>query len=255
MAGLKPWTLRDGVAVLTGAASGIGAASVALFREQGWKVVAVDRAEGGPDADRRIRADVAVVGDLDRVFAEVGSAYGRVDALVNNAAEQICKSVSDTTADDWDRVMHVNARAAHLATVRALPFLRHGPGSIVNVASIHAVATSPGMSAYAASKAALVSLTRSLALELAADGIRVNAVLPAAVDTPMLQAGLKREAVFGDAASGAALLAKRHPLGRLGRPEEIARAIYFMADGTWSSFVTGATLLVDGGAFARLSTE
>jgi glucose 1-dehydrogenase len=245
----------DRVVVITGAAGGIGSASVSVFREQGWKVVAVDRAAGGPEADLRIRADVAVMSDLERVFADVRGAYGRVDALVNNAAEQICKSAAETTPDDWDRIMHVNAGAAHVATVRALPLLRRGPGSVVNVASIHAVVTSPGMSAYAASKAALVSLTRSLALELAADGIRVNAVLPGAVDTPMLQAGLKREGVFGDATSAAARLAQRHPLGRLGRPEEIARAIYFLADGTWSAFVTGATLLVDGGASARLSTE
>jgi NAD(P)-dependent dehydrogenase (short-subunit alcohol dehydrogenase family) len=248
-------TSDDRVAVITGAAGGIGAACVALFRQERWKVVAVDRAEGGPDADLRLRADVAVLDDLDRVFAEVQGAYGRLDALVNNAAEQICKPASDTMPNEWDRVMHVNVRAAYLAAVRALPLLRRGGGSVVNVASIHALATSPGMSAYAASKGALVSLTRSLALELASDGIRVNAVLPGATDTPMLRAGLTREGVFGDSSSAAALLAKRHPLGRIGRPDEIARAVYFMSDSTWSSFVTGATLLVDGGAYAQLSTE
>jgi NAD(P)-dependent dehydrogenase (short-subunit alcohol dehydrogenase family) len=151
--------------------------------------------------------------------------------------------------------MHVNARAAHVTAVAALPLLRAAKGSVVNVASIHALATSPGMSAYAASKGALVALTRSLALEFAAEGVRVNAVLPGATDTPMLQAGLQRGEVFGSAATAASQLAKRHPLGRIGHPDEVARAIYFMADDKWSSFVTGTTLLVDGGAFARLSTE
>lgn len=249
-------TTGERVVVITGSAGGIGAASVALFRQERWKVVAVDRAKGGPDADLRLRADVAVVGDLDRVIAEVEGTYGRLDALVNNAAEQICKSACDTTPEEWDRVMHVNVRAAYVAAVRALPLLRGRAGSVVNVASIHALATSPGMSAYAASKGALVALTRSLALEFAADGVRVNAVLPGATDTPMLAAGLERATLGGGSrVSAQERLTARTPLGRIGQPDEIARSIYFMADAKWSSFITGATLVVDGGAYSRLSTE
>lgn len=240
------------VVAITGAASGIGAACVGLFRELGWRVAAIDRASGGPDADLRVRADVADASEIDAAFGEIERGLGRLDALVNNAAEQICKPATETGADDWDRVMQVNARAAHLATVRARPLLAARTGSVVNVASIHAFATSPGMSAYAASKGALVALTRSLALELAADGIRVNAILPGATDTAMLAAGLERG---GSAAVARERLTSRTPLGRVARPEEIARSIYFMADGTWSSFITGATLVVDGGAYSRLSTE
>jgi NAD(P)-dependent dehydrogenase (short-subunit alcohol dehydrogenase family) len=139
----------------------------------------------------------------------------------------------------------------------AYPLLKAaGGGAIVNVSSVHAVQTSKNVSAYAASKGGLLALTRSMAIEFAADNIRVNAILPGAVDTPLLRAGLNRGHVSGGSIhERLENLASKTVNGRVGLPEEIAHAIYFLADSTQSSFMTGQALIVDGGATARLSTE
>lgn len=129
-------------------------------------------------------------------------------------------------------------------------------GSVVNISSVHAVATSAGIAAYASSKGALLALTRAMALEFGTDGIRVNAVLPGAVDTPMLHAGLSRGHLNGDTTTKLLRgLGKKHVMGRVGKPSEIGQTILFLADNEKSSFMTGQALIVDGGATARLSTE
>jgi NAD(P)-dependent dehydrogenase (short-subunit alcohol dehydrogenase family) len=150
--------------------------------------------------------------------------------------------------------MASNVRSAYLTMRAAFPLMRDRDAAVVNVSSVHAVATSHGVAAYATSKAALVGLTRAAAVELAASGIRVNAVLPGAIDTPMLKAGARRR---GDERADAALteLESRTPLGRVAQPEEIAQAILFLSDSSRSSFMTGQTLIVDGGAISHLSTE
>jgi len=126
----------------------------------------------------------------------------------------------------------------------------------VNVSSVHAIATSANIAAYAASKGAMLALTRALAIELASNKIRVNAVLPGAVETPMLYAGLNRGHLNGEGvAELVEQLGSKHVIGRVGQPQEIAEAIYFLADGRRSSFMTGQSLVVDGGATIRLSTE
>lgn len=236
--------MKARVAVVTGAAGGIGAATAARFAAAGWQVVPIDREQ----------VDLASAEATEALFAQTARRFPVVDALVNNAALQLAKPVLEITAAEWDEVLAVNLRAPFLA-VRALhPCLRAaGRAAVVNVCSVHAVATSPGLSAYVASKGALLALTRALALELAVDGIRVNAVLPGAVDTPMLRAGLGRGGE--DPAAAAERLATRTPVGRLGSPEEIAEAVYFLSDASLSGFVTGAALTADGGATARLSTE
>jgi len=241
------------VAVVTGAAGGIGRATVQAFQQEGWYVVGIDRT--GPEdskADLCLQADVAEPTDVDGAFAEVARS-GHVAALVNNAALQITGTLVDTTPDEWDTVMASNVRSAFLTIGAVYPLMREHGGAIVNVSSVHAVATSPGISAYATSKGALVALTRAAAIELAPEAIRVNAVLPGAVDTPMLHAGLERAA--GTLQERIASLAARTPLGRIGSPNEIAQAILYLADPRRSSFVTGQTLIVDGGATVKLGTE
>ena len=138
-----------------------------------------------------------------------------------------------------------------------LPFSKSaGGGAIVNVSSVHAVQTSVNIAAYATSKGGLLALTRAMAIEFAKDNIRVNAILPGAVDTPMLRAGLNRGHLGGDDIhTRLDNLARKTVNGRVGKPEEIARAIYFLADNAQSSFMTGQAMIVDGGATARLSTE
>lgn len=243
------------VAVVTGAAGGVGRATVDAFHREGWYVVGIDRAADAdlPNADLYLKADVSEPTEVDATFKELAR-FGKIGALINNAAIQIIGKIVETTPEEWDAIMTANVRSAYLVIRAAYPLMRDRGGAVVNVSSVHAVATSPGMAAYAASKGALVALTRAAALELAADGIRVNAVLPGAVDTAMLRAGLERPG-SGTPQERIVALASRTPLGRIGRPEEIAEAVLYLADPQRSSFITGQTLIVDGGATARLGTE
>jgi len=245
------------VVLVTGAAGGIGSATVKTFAAAGWRVLAVDRQSFAqvPDGVVSLSADVSQEEAIGGVFARLTGEFGRLDALVNNAAIQISKSTTTMSAEEWDATLASNLRSAFLTARAGHALLKSSGGAVVNVSSVHAAATSGDVAAYAASKGGLVALTRALAVEFGPDGIRVNAVLPGAVDAPMLHDGLARA---GDAA--AQQIALRHleqrtPLQRIGRPEEIARAILFLADGEASSFITGQCLIVDGGALARLSTE
>jgi NAD(P)-dependent dehydrogenase (short-subunit alcohol dehydrogenase family) len=239
------------VAVVTGAAGGVGRATVELFHRHDWMVVAIDRWTA-PDiagADRFVRADVG--GEDTNAISAALRDLQHVDALVNNAAVRLTGSVAATTPDDWDTVMASNVRGAYVMTRLLHPLMRGRDAAIVNVGSVHAIATTRGSAAYAASKGALVALTRATALDLAPDSMRVNAVLPGAIDTAMLREGMAGVEVD----TGIRSLSDRTPLGRIGRPDEIAQAILFLADHERSSFITGQTLVADGGALARLSTE
>ena len=160
--------------------------------------------------------------------------------------------IFETEAADWDRQMNVNLKAIYQNTKLGYDLLKKSRGAIVNVSSVHAFATSAGIGAYAASKGAVLAFTRAAAIDLAPDNIRVNAVLPGAVDTAMLSEGLNRG---DDPKAALSNLEQRTIMGRVGRPEEIAQAILFLADEDRSSFITGQNLIVDGGALARLSTE
>jgi NAD(P)-dependent dehydrogenase (short-subunit alcohol dehydrogenase family) len=176
-----------------------------------------------------------------------------LDALVNCAAVQPIGSTLEQGSEVWRATMATNVESVAIMVQATLPELQRGRGSVVNIASVHAMATSGDIGVYAASKGAVVALTRALALELAPRGIRVNAVLPGAVDTEMLREGLGRSSTGVDHAMQA--LAERTVLGRIGEPWEIASAVRFLADPEMSSFITGSSLVVDGGALARLSTE
>ena len=254
----------DKTVLITGAAGGIGRATVSLFAEKAWRVIGVDRAalsedeggEGFPTDGLFIKSDISRGEDMEVIFEKVNAFTKSLDALVNNAAMQIAKPIIETTVDEWDAVMASNLRSVFLGVKLAHPLLKVGGGAIVNVSSVHAIQTSANIAAYAASKGGLLALTRAMAIEFAPDDIRVNAILPGAVDTPMLRAGLGRGHVgHGDMQERLDNLARRTVNGKVGRPEEIARAIYFLADNEQSSFMTGQALVVDGGATARLSTE
>lgn len=244
------------VALITGATGGIGRAMVDRFASAGYIVVASDlRADSG-QWSRFLQADLADPSTADYLAGSVAAVEGGLDVLVNNAALQIVGAATTTSIADWDRLMAVNLRAPFLLACRSHDLLRSRRGAVVNVASVHACATSSGLAAYAASKGGVAALTRALALEWAADGIRVNAVLPGAVETPMLAAGLVRDPLAqGDVAEARDRLARRTPLARLGAGTEIAEAALFLADGRRSGYVTGQSLVVDGGALAHLSTE
>jgi NAD(P)-dependent dehydrogenase (short-subunit alcohol dehydrogenase family) len=240
------------IALITGVTGGIGRATASLFAEKGWHVVGIDQDPVGAveGVSHFLTADLAQPEAPEQILRELTDGEKRLDTLINNAGLQVCKPLTQTTLSEWDRVMAVNVRSVFLLTKCFYPLLRDRGSAIINVSSVHSVA------AYAASKGALTALTRAMALEFSGHGIRVNAVLPGAVDTPMLRDGLKREASPSfDEKTRFNHLASRHPLGRVGRPEDIAQAILFLADNDQSSFMTGQTLVVDGGATARLSTE
>ena len=245
---------------ITGAAGGIGRATVALFAEKGWQVLGVDRAafgKGFPKNGLFIQSDISRGDELENIFSKTEKFTDSLDALVNNAAMQIAKPLIETSVEEWDDVMAANLRSVFLGVKLAHPLLKaHGGGAVVNVSSVHAIQTSANIAAYAASKGGLLALTRAMAIEFAPDNIRVNAILPGAVDTPMLRAGLGRGHVGqGDMQERLDNLARKTVSGKVGTPEEIAQAIYFLADNEQSSFMTGQPMVVDGGATARLSTE
>lgn len=220
----------------------------------GWRVVGIDKTDqtSAEDTIDYRQLDIADH-DADVKLASVLSEIGAVDSLINNAAVQIERPLTETSASEWDQVMSTNLRAAFLLSKVTLPFLRRPGGSIVNISSVHAIATSGRLGAYAVSKAGLAALTRGLAVELGPLGIRCNAILPGAIDTPMLRSNVRSR---GD--DGAAVLERLRratPLGRIGLPAEIAEVAAFLADPTASSFVSGALIVVDGGATARLTME
>ena len=245
--------------LITGAAGGIGRATVHLFAEIGWQVIGVDRAPFGdfPSGGLFVRGDITDPAGLGDLFAQTRSYTGQLHALVNNAAVQIVKPILDTTIAEWDAVMTANLRSVFMSVKLFHPLLKaSGQGAVVNVSSVHAVATSKNIAAYAASKGGLLALTRAMAIEFAPDNIRVNAILPGAVDTQMLRAGLTRDhAGTGTLQERLENLARNTVNGRVGTPDEIAQAICFLANHEQSSFMTGQALIVDGGATARLSTE
>jgi NAD(P)-dependent dehydrogenase (short-subunit alcohol dehydrogenase family) len=252
--------MTDKTVLITGAAGGIGRATVALFAQKDWRVLGVDRAgfgEGFPEKGSFIQADISRGEELEAIFAEAQKQTNSLDALVNNAAMQVAKPLVETSVEEWDAVMAANLRSVFLGVKLAHPLLKaRGGGAVVNVSSVHAIQTSANIAAYAASKGGLLALTRAMAIEFAPDNIRVNAILPGAVDTPMLRAGLGRGHVGqGDMQERLDNLARKTVSGKVGTPEEIAQAIYFLADNKQSSFMTGQAMVVDGGATARLSTE
>ncbi|MBE9143972.1 SDR family NAD(P)-dependent oxidoreductase [Planktothrix mougeotii] len=247
------------VILITGVLGGIGRATAELFKKNGWYVVGVDLGEVIPDltgVDLFIQADVSDTLAWKNIARQLSEKVENIAAIVNNAAIQVCKPLVETTPEEWDRVMAVNVRSVYLGIRQLYPLMKSQGGAIINVSSVHAIATSANIAAYAASKGAMLALTRALAIELASDNIRVNAVLPGAVDTPMLHSGLSRGHLQAD--NVVELLEKlgsKHVMGRVGQPQEIAEAIYFLADNNRSSFMTGQALVVDGGATCRLSTE
>lgn len=243
------------VVAITGIAGGIGAATAAAFRDAGWFVAGVDLGEA-PAAmplDSFASIDLGEA-DAGARLATFFAGLSALDALVNAAGIQGIDRIDATSLAAWDEVMAANARGTFLAMQAAHPRLQRSRGVVVNVASVHAQATSSGAAPYAASKGAIVALTRAAAIEWAPD-VRVNAVAPGAVDTAMLRQGIRRWASPDGVEAELEALAARTPLGRIGRPEEIAEAILFLADARRSSFITGQVIVADGGALARLSTE
>jgi 2-keto-3-deoxy-L-fuconate dehydrogenase len=250
--------LRDRIAVVTGAGSGIGRASALLFAREGAFVALVDRDEAGMqetlDAIRSLKGEGSVhrgdVGDGDfarATVAEVISRHGRLDVLMTAAGWSCGGTVVTTDPSDWDAVFRTHVGGTWLWARASIPQMqRQGKGSIVTIASQLAIAGGKDNSAYIAAKGAVISLTKTMAVDFATDGIRVNAIAPGAIDTPMLQRSFARhensEAVRETSRN-------RHAMKRFGEPEEVAEAALYLASDA-SSFTTGTVMAVDGGWLA-----
>jgi NAD(P)-dependent dehydrogenase (short-subunit alcohol dehydrogenase family) len=248
-----------GTAVVTGGTQGIGFAIAQSLADQGWRVAILGRTEStgraaaaqlGPD-HRFVRCDVADEARIPEAFAEVERELGPVEVLVNNAGVGRAAGLDDLESGDWDALMAVDLKAAWLCTKAALRGMRaNGGGAVVNIASIHAHLTRRGLFPYAAAKSGVLGLTRSMALELADDAIRVNAVCPGYVETPPMVAQYR---AMDDPDAAWDHLQRIHPLGRIGTPQEIASVVAFLASPA-ASYVTGASWDVDGGLGARFAS-
>lgn len=241
--------------LITGGNRGIGLATARLFAQAGARVAIVGRdADAGSAALRTLRdalfiqADVTRAADCQRAVDETARAFGALHILFNNAGIILRnRNVETTTEAEWDATLDTNVKSVFLMSRAALPHLRAaGGGAIINTASYVGLVGFPGLAAYAASKGAVVNLTRAMALDHAPENIRVNCICPGSVETDMIHHAWE---LYGDVTQAARVWADKHPLKRIASPEEIARVVLFLASDA-ASFITGAALPVDGGITA-----
>ena len=246
--------MREKVVIITGASSGIGRATALLFAENGAKVVAVGRnqkelntlRDEALEKDGKIKiylADLCETTQVERCFSYMAENFGQIDVLVNAAGIIANGSVENTMLDDWDKMMNINLRSVFFMMQKCVPLLAKTKGNIVNVSSVAGSRAFPNVLAYCVSKAAIDQLTRCSALELAPQGIRVNAVNPGVVVTNLHKRGGMEDEKYQDFLEHSKTT---HPIGRVGEPSEIADLIYFLASEK-ASWITGATYEIDGG--------
>ena len=233
--------LHGKVAVVTGAASGIGAAIATLFGRQGARVIVVDRSPGVP-----FQCDVSSPDDVRRTFDAICAATGQIDILVNNAGIAHVGTIEQTSPEDLDRLYAVNVRGVYLCSKAAVTvMLRQGRGVILNMASIASLVGVPDRFAYSMTKGAVLTMTMSIAIDYVKRGIRCNCICPARVDTPFVE-GYLREHYPGCEAEMRRTLEQYQPIGRMCKPEEVASlALYLCSDE--AAFVTGQAYPIDGG--------
>lgn len=251
--------LKDRIAVITGAGSGIGKAIATGFSQEGARVVLVDidgaKAESTAAAIRQnggeavaFPADVSNEKSVESLARFVAEHFGKLDILVNDAAIQISKTIEDTTLDEWNRMMAVNVGGVFLCSRAFLPALRQSRGAIINLSSVNAFFVESACAGYCATKAAIIGLTKAMAIDHGRDGIRVHAICPGYIDAGLAHSYFESQADPSRARTEAGSL---HALGRIGQPEEVAKAAVFLASGD-ASFMTGSSLVVDGGFSAGL---
>ena len=249
--------LQGKVAIITGGAGGIGRATALLFAREGAAVTIVDlNQSAGLEVTRQIsadggraifvRADVTLASDCRDVIDRTVKEFGAIHTLFNNAGIIRRASIMETTEQDWDEVMAVNVKSVFLLSREAIPTMAKSGGSIINTASGWGIVGGARAAAYCASKGAVVLLTKAMAIDHGPQKIRVNCICPGDTDTAMLRSEARQ---LGEAEDQFLSDAANRPLGRLGTPEEIAQAALYLA-GDASSFVTGISLVVDGGGMA-----
>ncbi len=243
--------LKNKVAIITGAASGIGKATAILFAQHGANVVVADiNAAGGKQSVNIIRAtggrglympvDVTIASDTEQMVQETVKTYGKLDVLFNNAGIAMRLPVAELPESDWHDCLAVNLTGVYLCAKAAIPAMQeNGGGSIINMSSIYGIVGADVRAAYVASKGGVTNLTRGMALDYAQDNIRVNCICPGFIETPLVAGVVKTPAEYRK-------LADKHPMKRLGKPEEIAYGALYLASDE-AAFVTGIAFPIDGG--------
>lgn len=248
--------LQDKVTIITGGSTGIGKSTALLFAAEGAKVLITGRREDklqevqqdskdqGYDIDYLVN-DVSKEEDCKQAVAFVINKYGRIDILFNNAGVLTTGITHETPTDVWEQTFDINVKGIYLMSKYAIPhMIKQGKGNIINNSSIIGLRGFPGATAYVASKGAVTQLTRAMAREYINHGIRVNAICPGGIETPMVTEDVIAKSENPDAVEE--FFISQHPIGRLGRPEEIAHSVAFLADDN-VEFMTGSMLSVDGG--------
>ena len=251
--------LKNKVALITGGSSGIGMSIAERFLKEGAKIAVSGRSKERCDTAQKqlksivadavytVTGDVSKWDDAQKMVERTVKRFGRIDILINNAGIYLEKRIEDTTEVEWDQVININLKGVFLCSKAVYPhFKNQGGGTIVNMSSDSGVSGNPCEAAYCASKGGVTNLTRAMALDYAKENIRVNAICPAVINTPMLQ---KEVDMQEDKEAYLKEIDKLHPIGRVGRPEEVAFAVLMVASDE-ASFITGANIPVDGGLTA-----
>jgi len=238
---MKLQNKKNKVIIVTGSAGGIGSSIVDYYHKKKWIVVGIDKIFKN-NTDIFFEYDLTQNNDFTSCINDIIQKYGRIDCLVNNAALQICKSWDEYNEEDWNNTLNCNLKTCYSLSKSCRKYLKESKGSIVNICSIHAVATSENIGLYAMSKSALQGLTKSMALEYINDQIRINCILPGAIETPMLMKSINRSK---DPTKAKEKL-------KIGQPKDIAKSVYFLSK---SKFSVGSSIIVDGGVSVKLSSE